>query len=283
MKNTLPCRHEHQCVIALSGEEASVFLNDLLTAQIVELDQSCARPACLLSPQGRILFDMMVIRWADTIFLITEEHRCDELVKRLLFYRLRRKIEITVRDDLICCHLPSQHLNAICGRDERHNALGWLCLLTTDETIELGDDRCWQKQRIALAIPQGADDLVPNRALMLEAGLDLLGAIDFDKGCYIGQEVTARTHYRGLIKRRLVPIAAPLGKVQTNMDIVLASKIVGRCGSCSEAIDGETEMLSLASLRLDAIKAVCAGDDNLTTSDGTPLKLSIPEWMPPFI
>ena len=64
----------------------------------------------------------------------------------------------------------------------------------------------WHKIRIAACIPEGAIDLTPERALMLEAGLDQLGAVDFEKGCYVGQEVTARTHYRGLVKRRLVPI-----------------------------------------------------------------------------
>ena len=85
----------------------------------------------------------------------------------------------------------------------------------------------WHVRRIAAGVPEGPIDLVPERALMLEAGLDQLGAVDFDKGCYIGQEVTARTHYRGLVKRRLVPIKVHINTPSVGSDIALDGRIIG--------------------------------------------------------
>ena len=81
--------------IRLSGDEVRDFLNDILTAQIKTLDEATARPACLLTPQGRILFDMMVMVKTETVYLITQAEQAGPLAKRLMMYRLRRKIDIS--------------------------------------------------------------------------------------------------------------------------------------------------------------------------------------------
>ena len=201
--------HQHMQIVSVSGEGAAEFLNDLLTAQITRLDTEIARMACLLSPQGRILFDMMVFRLSETqLFLLTETSQAEALAKRLTLYRLRRKLDISLRTEFMAGHIPSQdslppqlaeRQNYIIRRDERHDQLGYLCLAEQAEhsLLEISADADWQALRIGLGIPQTAADLTPNRALMLEAGLEHLHAVDFKKGCYIGQEVTARTHYRG--------------------------------------------------------------------------------------
>ena len=90
--------------------------------------------------------------------------------------------------------------------DPRNPDLGTHILANGARARVSVDTDIWHTARIAAGIPEGAIDLTPERALMLEAGLDQLGAVDFEKGCYVGQEVTACTHYRGLVKRRLVPI-----------------------------------------------------------------------------
>ena len=92
-------------IISLTGEDVRDFLNDILTAQISTLASDTARAACLLSPQGRILFDMMVMATADTIYLVTEAEQAAPLAKRLTMYRLRRKIEITVRSNPCAGHI----------------------------------------------------------------------------------------------------------------------------------------------------------------------------------
>ena len=286
--------HTDKTVICLQGDNPADFLNDLLTAQIEQLEQGIARAACLLSPQGRILFDMLVLRTAEAVYLATETQQAEPLIKRLGLYRLRRAIEITHRPEFQVGHLanfgqldqikasalPEKTISAI---DERHPYLGWLCLINQQDMPCGQPDAEWQKWRICSGIPEGAADLTPNRALMLEAGLDKLAAVDFKKGCYIGQEVTARTHYRGLVKRRLFPVSAPKGRLSVGASVGLADKIIGQCGSV--ASDEQTDY-ALASLRLDAVQQAEKqnGQENsaFQLEDGTPLQLAIPDWMHPL-
>ena len=274
-------------VISLSGEEVRPFLNDILTAQIETLDEATARPTCLLSPQGRILSDMMVMASPDKIYLITEQDQAGPLVKRLMMYRLRRKIEIATKTGLHAGYLWGQGSSdlplpegCIAGRDERHTDLGRLVLFAGEDGLpERADEQAWQAGRISLGIPEGSGDLTPNRALMLEAGLDRLGAVDFDKGCYVGQEVTARTHYRGLVKRRLIPVLCDT-PLSPGTAILRGEVSIGQTGSTARLADGR--FISLASLRLDAVKAVLAGEAALNTDTGQPLTLQIPDWMHPL-
>ena len=120
-----------------------------------------------------------------------------------------------------------------------------------NETKEQID--AWHKIRIAACIPEGAADLTPERALMLEAGLDLLGAVDFDKGCYVGQEVTARTHYRGLVKRRLVPLTITGRPPALNSDIIWNNKIIGSSKTAAPQDDGVAICLALLLIDIHAI------------------------------
>ena len=279
--------HPNKHIISLTGEDVRDFLNDILTAQINTLASDTARAACLLSPQGRILFDMMVMATADTVFLVTETEQAAPLAKRLTMYRLRRKIEITVNSNLCAGHIWGEnHANFsvpnsfISAYDERHKALGKLVLFSKTVGLpEQEEAKYWQALRISLGVPEGATDLTPNRALMLEAGLHLLGAIDFEKGCYVGQEVTARTYYRGLVKRRLLPISF-YGKLISGQALQRGDKTIGQTGSTASLPDRGD--IALASLRLDAVQASLAGIAELTTDKGQIISLHIPDWMHPL-
>ena len=127
--------HTDKTVICLQGDNPADFLNDLLTAQIEQLEQGIARASCLLSPQGRILFDMLVLRTAEAVYLVTETQQVEPLIKRLGLYRLRRAIEITHRPEFQVGHLanfgqPDQieasvlSEKAISAIDERHPISG---------------------------------------------------------------------------------------------------------------------------------------------------------------
>jgi folate-binding protein YgfZ len=287
--------HKDKIAVKLTGDNPADFLNDLLTAQIAELPIGIARAACLLSPQGRILFDMLVVQQNGAVYLVTEEAQAEALIKRLSLYRLRRAIDITLMPDLHICHLAdlesyqqanAQTLprNAITAQDERHDSLGLLCLIPETDLPATMQDTDWQIQRIISGIPEGVNDLTPNRALMLEAGLHQLAAVDFKKGCYIGQEVTARTYYRGLVKRRLFPISTHKTALTHGSDILLMDRIVGKLGSVAQKND---KAVGLASLRLDAVQQSLDnqkknGSALLSLEDGTPLFLNIPSWMHPL-
>jgi folate-binding protein YgfZ len=146
----------------------------------------------------------------------------------------------------------------------------------------------WHAVRIAAAIPQGPVDLIPERALMLEAGLDRLGAVDFEKGCYVGQEVTARTHYRGLVKRRLAPFiladtAATPGAAITDdgksLGTVLSTASTGT-GNAGPGNAG-TGSICLAAMKLSDLHRLQAGDGSVQIG-GAPAMLSLPDWMVPL-
>ena len=279
--------HPNKRIISLVGEDVRNFLNDILTAQINTLAIETARAACLLSPQGRILFDMMVMTTPDTVYLITETEQASPLAKRLIMYRLRRKIEINVNPNLCAGHIwGCDHTNfsppdnCISAHDERHKSMGSLVLFSeTDGLPEQAEAKYWQAMRISLGVPEGAADLTPNRALMLEAGLHLLGGIDFEKGCYVGQEVTARTHYRGLVKRRLLPISSS-GKLTPAQILQRGDTAIGQIGSTASLPEGG--YIALASMRLDAVQDSLAGTAKLTTDNGQVISLHIPDWMNPL-
>ena len=281
------CVHPEKLVISLTGENVRDFLNDILTAQINTLAGDTACAACLLSPQGRVLFDMMVITKADTVYLVTETEQAAPLANRLKMYRLRQKIEISVRTDLRAGHvwgeghvnfsLPNSYISAL---DERHKALGSIALFPeTDVLPDQSEAKDWKALRISCGIPEGAADLSPNRALMLEAGLHLLGAIDFEKGCYVGQEVTARTYYRGLVKRRLLPVYAS-GQLISGQALQRGDTNIGQIGSTANLLDGGA--IALASLRLDAVRDSISGTAKLTTDNKQMISLHIPNWMHPL-
>ena len=161
-KNPELCVHPEKLVISLTGENVRDFLNDILTAQINTLAGDTARAACLLSPQGRVLFDMMVITKADTVYLVTETEQAAPLANRLKMYRLRQKIEISVRTDLRAGHvwgeghvnfsLPNSYISAL---DERHKALGSIALFPeTDVLPDQSEAKDWKALRISCGIPE---------------------------------------------------------------------------------------------------------------------------------
>lgn len=277
--------------IAIGGSEAIDFLQSIITANVETLADGAMRQGALLTPQGRILTDFMIYRIAANEFILQcEADRSDDLYTRLRRYRLRRPVTIEKRNDLVChiwWHLdmvPASMPNLFA--DPRDSALGYRYLGADANTLlgthgaKPGNIDDWHAIRIAKAIPQGALDLTPERALMLEAGLDHLNAVDFEKGCYIGQEVTARTHYRGLVKRRLAPFvidAIP----QPSADIVLDGSLIGTCKSVAPTSgDGA---IALALVKLSDLHAIHKSVNNLSlTIDGHAAQLALPDWMLPL-
>ena len=274
----------HRRLLHLSGESPVSFLQDILTADIATLKAGEMRQSCLLSPQGRILIEMMVIVAqtgdSESLYIACDQKQMDDLVKKLKLYRLRRKIELRLCDDEILLAsaepLTSPHILLTC-EDERAPQRGYISIAkkTILEEIELSSLDEYHARRIQDGIPEGPDELIENRALMLEAGLDWLMAVDFKKGCYIGQEVTARTRYRGLVKKRLVPVIAP--SLPLSSVIMNDHKEVGVILSAYPHTKG---MIGFAYLRTHAIHEAVEGAT--ITADGTSLSIVLPPHMPPI-
>lgn len=298
--------HPDTGFISVAGDDSCAFLQSIITANVETLPVSACRPSALLTPQGRILIDMMVYRPANDRFILRcDAKRRDDLFARLRRYRLRRPIEIAIEPELRLFLVienktatqsenqpPGQISNQlgdsagviISSIDPRNPDLGTHILADGIKITATADQiDIWHTARIAAGIPEGAIDLTPERALMLEAGLDQLGAVDFEKGCYVGQEVTARTHYRGLVKRRIVPITITGTPPIVNSNIIWNEKVIGNSKTAAPHHDGMA--ICLALLKLTDIHAILdAGNDKngSLTINGKPASLAIPEWMTPL-
>ncbi|MFN3520249.1 MAG: YgfZ/GcvT domain-containing protein [Sphingomonas sp.] len=186
-----------RAVLRLSGEDVRGFLQGLVTN-----DVTGPLPVwtALLTPQGKALFDFLV--WADgeDLLLDCEGEQADALAKRLTLYRLRRKIAIA-RDDSLAVHWAVDGSEGV--PDPRLAALGQRWIAAPGEAAE-----GWLAHRLSLGVTEGVGELGSGETLWLECNARELNGVSFGKGCYVGQENTARMNYRSKVNRRLV--VAPL-------------------------------------------------------------------------
>lgn len=202
---TLPDRG----VLRVSGEEAEPFLQNLVSNDVSQADETRAVYATLLTPQGKFLHDFFVYRdpkAGDGFLMEMPADRLPDLQKRLTMYRLRARVDLQdVSDSYVSAAILGDVAPAdgIWRPDPRHPEMGLRGLVAATATLPAATDIAeYEKHRISLGIPSAGADLVPERNFLLEFRMDDLNAIDFSKGCYVGQELTARTKYRGNVKRQ---------------------------------------------------------------------------------
>jgi folate-binding protein YgfZ len=263
-----------RAVIDLGGEDRVAFLQGLVSNDVAAAAPGHAVWAALLTPQGKYLADFFIVADDDRLLLDVERAQLPMLVQRLTRFRLRSKVTIRAAEELLVyvawSDAPAATANtepptaAIVADDPRLPEAGWRMLsavaLPTDATA---DD--WDRHRLALGLPDGTRDLEAEKTVLLEAGFDELHGVSWSKGCYMGQELTARTKYRGLVKRRLVPVTVDGTLPEPGTPVLRDGVEVGTMRSGRDTT-------GLAVLRLDAMDAglVC-GDAKLTAS--------VPGWM----
>ena len=226
-------RLDHRGLISIGGAQARTFLQGLISQDIDKVTPNRAVYGALLTPQGKFLHEFCIAQLGEVLLLECERARAADLVARLVRFRLRAKIEITdlsERWEVIAVFSPANPgaasrdlgldevpgtarglANGIAFTDPRCAKLGCRLLLPvgTQEQPDVTPSTlaAFDSWRLAQGVPDGSRDIAVEKAGLLEANFDLLNGVDWDKGCYMGQELTARTHYRGLVKRRLVPVA----------------------------------------------------------------------------
>jgi folate-binding protein YgfZ len=199
-----------RAVIALEGPEARDFLQGLITNDLTGLVPGQGLYAALLAPQGKILFDFFIAEGDGAVLLDCEAVSAEALVKKLKLYRLRARIEIALRPQLgVYAGLTGRPAErAITYADPRLAALGTRSIGALAEMpSELPGPAIYHATRIALGVPEGRD-FGSDKIFALDAGLDELHAIAFAKGCYIGQELTARMKHRGTARKRILTVSA---------------------------------------------------------------------------
>lgn len=289
-------------LLAVGGPDRRDFLQGLISNDVGRVGPDRACYAALLTPQGKFLHDFFVIAAPDgeTLWLDGEAARLADLRKRLSIYKLRADVALAdVSADWTMAAAFGAGATAALDLDDapgsarafaggvayvdpRAAALGVRFVLpatTAEATLaETGlapaDPAAYDAHRLALGIPDGSRDLTVEKTLLLEAGFDALNGIDWEKGCYIGQELTARTKYRGTVRRRLVAVAVDGPLPASGTPILAGDKEAGEMRS---GRDGR----GIALLRLDALTAgvpLTAGATRLTPRP--PAELSVPDPAP---
>ena len=251
-------------LLRISGEERIAFLQGLLTNDVSLIGPDTAIHAALLTPQGRLLHDLILAAHDDAILVETEAARLQDLMQRLARYRLRARVaieDVTDRFEVLALidgdggvDLPAvagaarPALGGVVMVDPRSATLGRRWLLPRGVATPIGDPGDYRRRRLAIGIGEGGADFGEASLLALEANLDLFNGVSFTKGCYVGQEVTARSHHRKLIRRRLRPVRVEGTPPPPGTPILAGDQEAGELRS---SIAG----LALALLRLDALDA----------------------------
>ncbi|MFN4143586.1 YgfZ/GcvT domain-containing protein [Aestuariivirga sp.] len=249
-----------RAVLAVRGPEAGHFLHNLLTADIEGLAEGVASYAALLSPQGKILSDMLVQRQGGDFLIDCALGQRDSLLKRLQLYRLRARIEISALDEPVSVS-PAEKPGFY--RDPRVPEIGWRRTGGAPEPEARGYDAA----RIRLGLADSGADLGSGEFFPHEANLDQLGGVSFTKGCYIGQEVVSRMEHRGTARSRILPVVLGAGAPPKGTAIRAGERQVGTLLS-SAGPD------ALALIRLDRLGE--AGEPLL--ADATPVNVLKPRW-----
>lgn len=248
-------------VISVAGAEAAAFLQGLLTNDVLKLQPGEARFAALLSPQGKILFDFLVLRAGDAAapqFLIDcPAALAADLAKRLTLYRLRAKIDIADRSaDLGVAAYWGGDAPQGAFRDPRAEALGLRRIGPRAELAALGDDG-YEAHRIACGVPKGGVDFAYGDTFPHDANMELIHGVDFAKGCYVGQEVVSRVQHRGTARKRVTPVHFAGDAPAIGAEIFAGDVAIGAMGASA---NGQ----GLAMLRVDKAADALAGGLALT-------------------
>ncbi len=189
-----------RAILRISGEDARPFLQGLLTRDVLGLTEGEPRWTGLLTPQGKALFDFILWADGDDVLIDCETAQADALAKRLTLYRLRRQVTIAREEGLAAHWSPDAAGKPL---DPRLPALGARWIAAPGD----GDaSPAFRAHRLSLGVFEGAAELGQDQTLWLETNAEELRGVDYDKGCYVGQENTARMHYRNKVNRRLVAV-----------------------------------------------------------------------------
>lgn len=256
-----------RAVIAVSGPDWRSFLQGLLTQDVETLAPGELRFSGLLTPQGKLLYDLFVAGAPEEkgggALLDVEASRREALLQRLSMYRLRAKVTLEPSDRPVLAVFGGALTGEGLYRDPRLPALG---ARAYDQRPTRVDEDAYDAHRLALGVP-GPADWGEERTYPIEADFDLMAGIDFKKGCFVGQETTSRMKRRGTIKTRMLPITFD-GPPPAYGAEVLAGEL--RAGEVLSGRDGR----AMALLRLDRI------EETPLTVDGRPVKVDRPIWLP---
>lgn len=287
---------DHRGVVAVGGADRRNFLQGLISQDVEKIDASHAAYGALLTPQGKFLHEFCIIESGDRLLLECERDRAADLVIRLSRFRLRAKVDV---EDVSGSHQVGVvfsplapplaasllGLEAMAGAatdlayvDPRLADLGCRMILVEGADLpaakaaSLADYDAW---RLELGVADGARDMEIEKTTLLEANFDALNGVDWEKGCYMGQEITARTHYRGLVKRRYISILFN-GTAPVNGTAPALGTQIMADGDPIGSVRSTAKNRGLAHMRIDAL-------GSSLTAEEAGVVATVPNWLKPFI
>jgi hypothetical protein len=291
-------------VVRVTGEDAKTFLDGLLTCDMDKATPETPRFGALLTPQGKILFDFIVFEAPPEdgggFYLDCLKFMAPDLAKRLGFYKLRAKVTVEDLSDSLAvvagwdgAPKPDDEIGLVAD-DPRLPALGWRAIVAAQDAAAFASppegeadsaegrageggtptpgDRDYHAHRIALGVPEGGKDFLFNDAFPHEALMDQLHGVDFDKGCYVGQEVVSRMQHRGTARTRVVPVVYEDGfAAEPWSEVTAGARALGKVGTGANG-------RGLVLIRLDrAADALAAGE--VIRAGGLPVRIEKPDWI----
>lgn len=279
-------------LIGVTGDDAIDFLQGLVSNDVTKVSPDNAIYSALLTPQGKFLYDFFLVSLNDGLAIDCETDRLDDLKRKLSMYKLRSKVDLTdLSGDFCVAALMGEnvieqielinaegsakgYLDGVAYVDPRLKDIGVRTILPREGAIEAlttagfpsGNPEDYENLRLELGLPDGSRDLEVDKAILLENGFNELHGVDWDKGCYMGQELTARTHYRGLVKKRLMPVSVEGPLPAPGTSLMVGDKVAGEMRS-------GTGDKGLALVKLEHF---ASGDD--MTAEGAVLHPLKPDW-----
>lgn len=267
----MPIRLDHRGLLLVKGTDASVFLDNLLTCQASTLGDGEAVQAALLKPQGKILFEALVFRLSETEYwLDTDREALPDFLQRLQLYKLRANVEVSAVRDAFGCYwaplkedCPAEDLNALV-KDPRGEGLGWRMIKKVGPEVQpsKGNLADYHIARIQALAAEFGLDYMSDQRFPAELNMDLTGAVDFQKGCFVGQEVVSRMHRRGAQRKRICKVTLYDSQLFTAQDsaVTVNGKAIGQ-------ILSRQANQALALIRLDRLDEAQMKQEKLRIDD----------------
>jgi folate-binding protein YgfZ len=258
----------HRGIVSLKGTDALSLLQGLVTndMDLLKEERVPALFTAWLSPQGRFWYDFFVIKAEeDTFFLTPEKIHIPEFLKKLQLYKLRKSVTINDQSDqyqlVSSLNGKPDNTQGVWVEDPRTPRMGWIGIVSKERAIE-GDLNLYDTHRILENVPDGSRDLEADKAIILENNYDDFHGISWNKGCYMGQELMARTHHRGLVRKKLTPVHLKGSPQPFGTPLFQDGEKVG-------AVKSSVHDLALALLRIESIDRFFKKGTPITAEDGT--------------
>ncbi len=252
-----------RAVLRIVGEDTQPFLQGLVTQDVASLDR--AMFAALLTPQGKILFDFLLVPAPGGFFIDCCADAAPALLKRFSMYKLRAKVAISEERDLAVAVGGGGAALA----DPRHEGLPSRVVVKRENAPVVNDE--YDDARLALGVSEFGKDFGSDEVFLLDVNFDALNAVNYKKGCFVGQEVTSRMKRKGEIRKRTLIARFEGSAPAKGADVVAGENSIGQILSGRDGV-------ALALVRLDRLKAA-EQEGRLLTADGCALQISFPDYL----